>query len=112
MIKLVNVLLIAAVLFSGAKLYSLEHETRRLERQTAKLQAELLQQKEDRKLLRAEWASLTRPERIEKLALEKLDMAPVRVTQIVTEAELPERIVALRMALDAAKNTEAGAGQE
>jgi cell division protein FtsL len=95
MIKVINAMLVVAVLFSAAKLYRLEHETRGLERTIVKIERDIEQRKEEHKLLRAEWASLTRPERIQKLAVEKLKLQPVRVDQIVTPAELAARLTVL-----------------
>jgi hypothetical protein len=51
------------------------------------------------KLLQAEWSSLTRPERLQKLASEHLKLQPIKASQFVTEgdlgARLPERVSAL-----------------
>lgn len=92
MIKFINVLLIIAVLFSAANLYRLEHDTRGLEREIARIERDIEQRKEDHKLLRAEWASLTRPERIEKIAVEKLGLKPLTSQQIVEASALTSKL--------------------
>ncbi len=88
MIKIVNVLLVVAVLFAAANLYRLEHDTRRLEREIVSIERDIAQRKEDHKLLRAEWASLTRPERIQKLAQDQLGLQTLTAEQIVEAREL------------------------
>ncbi len=42
-------------------------------------------------MLRAEWAHLTRPERIQALADKFLDLQPIALRQIVSADALPER---------------------
>ena len=68
MFKLFNALLVFTVLVSGFVLYSLEHATRGVEREMARLTADIAKEQEAIKLLRAEWSSLTRPERLQRLA--------------------------------------------
>lgn len=92
MIKLLNSFLVVAVLASAAVLYNLEHTTRGLERDIAKVKRDTQNDVEAIKLLKAEWASLTRPERIQHLAEKNLKLAPVHAQQFVTAAELATRV--------------------
>lgn len=88
MIKFINGCLVVAVLVSGFFLYSLEHSTRALERQIAHEKKAISAEREAIKLLNAEWSSLTRPERLQKLAIEQLQLQPMAAAQVVAEAEL------------------------
>ena len=92
MIKLLNAILVCCVLAGGFVLYSLEHETRGLEREIAKTQKSIADEREQTKMLKAEWASLTRPDRLQKMAEEQLKLQPVTASQIVSTAELPGKV--------------------
>ncbi|MDE2445207.1 MAG: cell division protein FtsL [Alphaproteobacteria bacterium] len=92
MIKLVNAILVIAVLGAGFFMYSLEHATRGLERQVVKLKSGINDERETIKLLDAEWASLTRPDRLQKMAEEQLKLQPAKATQIVTVADIAAKI--------------------
>lgn len=92
--KLFNACLVVAVLISAFFLYSLEHSTRGLERQIAKTEQNILDAREQIKVLGAEWTSLTRPARLQKLAQENLQLRTVSALQFVTESELASRVPA------------------
>ncbi len=92
--KFVNACLVLAVLVSGFFLYSLEHSTRGYERQIAKLRSGISEERESIKVLGAEWSSLTRPDRLQKLAQENLKLQTVTASQFVSEDELAERVPA------------------
>ena len=94
MLKFANGMLVGAVLISAAMLYGLEHTTRNLERQIAKVKVSIDDEDEAVKLLNAEWSSLIRPERIQKLAEENLHWVPLKAHQIVRVEELAKRIPA------------------
>jgi cell division protein FtsL len=95
MIRLFNVCLVCCVLLAATVMYSLEHHTRGLEREIAQMNAAIREEKEQIKLYTAEWASLTRPDRIEMLARKKLGMVPLDSTQVLRPGDLtaaiPER---------------------
>ena len=90
--KLFNAILVIAVLVSGFMLYSLEHSTRRLERDIAKLERQISNSRESMKLLGAEWSSLTRPDRLQKLAAEHLKLQTIKAQQIVKFEELGQKV--------------------
>ena len=109
MIKLLNSFLVIAVLTSAAVLYNLEHTTRGLERDIAKVKRETQNNVEAIKLLKAEWASLTRPERIQQLAEQNLKLAPIHAQQFVTETELASRVPDAAVVVDDIKTDAIGA---
>ena len=90
--KLFNAILVVAVLVSGFMLYSLEHATRRLERDIARLEQQISSSNEGIKLLGAEWSSLTRPGRLQRLAAEHLKLQTIRAQQIVKLDELGQKV--------------------
>ncbi len=92
--KIFNACLVIAVLISGFVLYSLEHSTRGLERRIAKTELSIREEREMIKVLSAEWASLARPARLQKLAEENLQLKTVSAMQFVTESELASRVPA------------------
>ena len=55
----------------------------------ARIQAE----RDEIGVLRAEWAHLARPERIQELATKYLDLQPLSLNQIVAASAIPERSV-------------------
>ena len=92
MIKVINAVLVLAVLVAAFFMYSLEHSTRNLERQIAKLKTGISDTRESIKLSKAEWSSLTRPDRLQKLAEEQLKIQPVKATQIIAESDIAAKI--------------------
>lgn len=88
MLKLVNAALVCCVLFCAFFLYSQEHATRKLERSIAKAEKQMNEEREKTKLLNAEWASLTRPERIQKIAEEQLHLQVIQPQQFVPLIEV------------------------
>ncbi|MFT3987106.1 cell division protein FtsL [Aestuariivirga sp.] len=92
--KLFNAFLVLTVLVSGFLLYSMEHETRGLERQIAKYERSMAVDREDMKLLSAEWSSLTRPDRIEQLAEQHLKLQTMQAIQIVPMTEVASKVPA------------------
>ena len=95
--KLLNACLVLAALFSGYVLYSHEHSTRSAEREIAKIKGGINDEREQMKLLNAEWASLTRADRLEQFATRDLKLVPLTAKQFVMPEELtgrlPERAV-------------------
>jgi hypothetical protein len=64
-------------------IYQMKFETRRLETRAAQLVRAIEDEKDNVALMRAEWSHVTRPERVEKLTREILDLAPVKSSQLV-----------------------------
>jgi len=92
MLKIFNALLVIAVLVSGYALYGLEHATRSEERGIAVTKRRIDETREAIKLLNAEWSSLTRPERIQKLAEQNLNLQPTRAQQFVSVDDLMTKV--------------------
>ncbi len=84
------VLALCAAGTGGALLYA-SQEVREAEARLARLHRATAQEREAIHVLEAEWSFLNRPERLERLAAERLDMdPPVPKTLVHSVASLPE----------------------
>ena len=92
--KLLNFMLVVSLLISGFVLYSLEHETRGLERDIARHERGIAEEIENMRLLNAEWSSLTRPDRLRALAEQHLGLSTLQAKQIVKLEEIGARVPA------------------
>ena len=93
MIRYLNVLSVAALVGPAIYAYSIKYETMRYSAEIVKLQHSIERENDRIIMLRAEWAHLTRPGRIQALADRHLDMQMINVDQVVKAADLPERAV-------------------
>ncbi len=95
MLKFVNSLLVLGLLGAAFVVYSLEYSIKQDERLIAKAKSDARQTRETIKLLNAEWSMLTRPDRLQRLAKQHLNLQPVRADQMVKPeviaTVLPER---------------------
>lgn len=92
MLRAFNAILVVAVLSSAYVLYSLEHSIRGIERQISRSNAAIANEKETIGLLRAEWSSLIRPDRLQRLAEQYLELKRISPEQFVKVNELAARI--------------------
>ena len=68
-------------------IYDMKFETRRLENRAQMLARAIEDEKDNVALMRAEWSHVARPERVEQLARETLDLQPVKPAQIVNHQD-------------------------
>lgn len=94
MLRIINACLVLAVLSAAYVLYSLEHSIRDVERQIVRTNAAIANEKETIGLLNAEWSSLVRPERLQRLAEQHLALRRISPDQFVKVDELAARIPA------------------
>ena len=94
MLRTFNACLVVTVLVVAFILYSLEHSIRKTEREIARLDSRISYERETIKLLSAEWNSLTRPERLQKLAEEHLGLKTTSADQFISRAEIAVRVPA------------------
>jgi cell division protein FtsL len=90
-IRLLNVMAIAALVGSAIYAYTIKYETIFHAEEITKLKYDIKAAHDSIDMLRAEWTHLARPERIESLADKFLDLQPPAVTQIVRIDALPEK---------------------
>lgn len=90
------VLLIAA----SVTLYHTSYQVQQLEQRIAKAKAQQAAERENIHVLQTEWAALTAPMRLQRLADKYLPLEPVAIAQIVPERRLA-RILPRREAAEA-----------
>ena len=95
MLRLINALVIGALIVAATYVYKIKFESTRQAEQVAKLRTEIRKDRDTIAILRADWARLDRPDRIENLAKRHLNLKPVLVTQFDHLDNLPERPVPL-----------------
>jgi cell division protein FtsL len=89
MVRFLNVLAVAALIGSVIYVYTIKYETIFHAEKIVKLKHEIKAEQDQVGILRAEWAHLTRPERIQALADKLLDLRPIAMNQIVSADALP-----------------------
>lgn len=82
MIKIVAGFFIMMVVISAGAVYSLKETTERLEARKQQLSAKILKDRSSIKVLRAEMAYLSQPERLQKLSKRFLALSPSKAYQM------------------------------
>jgi cell division protein FtsL len=88
--RLLHVIAIAALVASAVYVYSLKYQTIYASEQIVKTRHLIAREQDAINILRADYAFLTRPDRLQALADKQLDMQPLALNQIVKAADLPE----------------------
>ena len=91
MLRFLNVAAILIIIGSAVYAYSVKYQTILFSEQIVKMKHELAREEEDISALRAEYSSLTRPDRLQALADKHLDLRPLALNQIVKAIDLPDR---------------------
>lgn len=91
MMRLLNICVIAALVLVAADLYKIKFESTRQAQRVAKLRLEIRREHDAIATLRAEWARLDNPARIQGLARRHLALQPTDVRQLDRLDNLPER---------------------
>ena len=79
---------LALVVVSGAALMHVSHNVQEMEREVARLDQRIENEKENVRVLQAEWAYLNAPERLEMLATDYMDFVPPSVDHIVSDVQV------------------------
>jgi cell division protein FtsL len=88
--RLLHAAAIAGLIGSAAYVYGVKYRTIYASEQLVKARHLVAKEKDAINLLRAEYAHLARPDRIQALADSKLGLEPLSLSQIATVADLPE----------------------
>jgi hypothetical protein len=91
MIRIGTILWAGLALLAGYSVIQFKYEVQALERELRRVNADILRHQEAIHVLRAEWAYLNEPKRLEALSRRHLDLFPVRGSQMADLAELPTR---------------------
>jgi hypothetical protein len=97
MTRYINALLVFLMVLSAAAVYDMKYEAEIAAENINKKQAEIIQAREDISLLKAEWALLTRPARMNDLLARHqdiLNLTPMSSNHIGTLADIPAKPVA------------------
>lgn len=92
MVRILNVLAVLALIGSAIYAYTIKYATIFHAEEIVKLKHEISAKRDQVAMLRAEWAHLIRPERIQALADKLLDLRPVGLSQITKADALPAKI--------------------
>ena len=92
MLRFLNIVAIAALFGSAVYAYTTKYQTSYRAEQIVKTNIEIKAERDAIAVLRAEWAYMTRPARLQDLADKYLpDLQPLQVTQLVDANAIPER---------------------
>ena len=91
MIKVLHFLAISALVGSAGYAYSIKYETLYHAEQVVKLKGKVQRERDAIAVLRAEWAHLNRPDRLQAAVESHLDLKPMSVQQLARLADLPNR---------------------
>lgn len=89
--RLLNILVIAALIVAASLVYKIKFDSTLQAERVAKLRAEIRQERNAIAVLRAEWARLDTPARIQGLAARHLALKPVQPAQFDSFDRLPDR---------------------
>jgi hypothetical protein len=89
--RLLNILVICALILAASFVYKIKFDSTLQAEKVAKLSGELRRERDAIAALRAEWAKLDTPGRIQGLADRHLKLRPIRPTQFDSLDRLPER---------------------
>jgi cell division protein FtsL len=89
--RILHVCVIAAFVFAAIDVYKIKYDSTLQAERVDKLRAEIRREQESIANLRAEWAKLDRPERIQGLAKRHLTLRTTEIKQFDALANLPEK---------------------
>ena len=88
--RLMHIVAIGALVASSVYVYSVKYKTILWSEKIVETRHAVEREQDAVNMLRAEYAVLTRPERLETLADKQLGMQPLQLNQIVRATDLPE----------------------
>lgn len=95
-IRIINVLLVLAMIAGAVITYNLKHDTERAAARVARLHTAIAREREAIAYLKAEWSVLSQPGRLQQLIARYQDhfrLEPFAASQVATLDEIPLRAV-------------------
>jgi cell division protein FtsL len=89
--RLLHLLVIAALVVAASYVYHIKFDSTQRAERVAKQRSEIRRERESIAALRAEWAKLENPARLQGLAIRHLPLKPIDPTQFDALDKLPER---------------------
>ena len=89
--RLINIIIIVALIFAASAVYKIKFDSTLQAERVAKLASQLRRERDAIAALRAEWARLDTPSRIQAFADRHLKLQPVRPRQYDNLDRLPDR---------------------
>jgi cell division protein FtsL len=89
--RLLHLFAIAALIGSAIYVYNIKYQTILESEQIVKLRHQINHANDEINVLRAEYAHLARPDRIQELADKLLGMQPLALNQIARPEDIPEK---------------------
>ncbi|MEI8144812.1 MAG: hypothetical protein WCH83_05065 [Alphaproteobacteria bacterium] len=93
MMRFLNILVAASLIFGAVFVYRVKYEATRQAEEVARLRLDINRERDAIAELRAQWARLNRPDRIQELAERHLSLKPLALEQMHSLDNLPEKIV-------------------
>jgi hypothetical protein len=90
-VRIIHLLVIGVLVFAAAYVYRIKMESTDRTERVLRLHAEIREQRDAIAVLRAEWAKLDAPLRLQGLAERHLALKPLSATQYDSLKNLPER---------------------
>ena len=91
MLRILHIVVLAALVLAAADVYKIKYESTLQAERVGKLRSEIRREQDAIATLRAEWARLERPDRIQDLAQRHLKLKPLDPRQLDALDRLPER---------------------
>ena len=89
--RVVHLCAIASIVGSAIYAYTIKYETIWHGERLAKIRHQITKERDEVAALKADWARLARPERIQSLSSAMLDLAPLAHEQIGRVSDIPDR---------------------
>ena len=89
--RIIHLLVIGALIFAAAYVYQIKMDSTARTERVLRLHAQIREQRDAIATLRAEWAKLDAPLRLQGLAERHLQLKPINATQYDQLKNLPER---------------------
>jgi hypothetical protein len=91
MMRFLHLVAISGLVASAGYAYSIKYDTLYYAEEVVKVRRKIERERDAIAVAKAEWALLTRPDRLQKLVEQNLDLQPMSVTQLGKLADLPQR---------------------